>query len=158
MLSWIRKQVGQFAYGQLAFAVRAVLSPNVLGATALIVDRDGKVLLARHSYASGLSLPGGGVKRGEPPIEAVMRELREELGVIRADPPEFIGIFTRRAGWVTNVVVLYRLSNAEVEFRRNFEVREIFFVDPLAPPPMTTPGTRRRLAEFTGRAPQSPYW
>ncbi len=158
MLSWIRRWVGQIAFSGFAFAVKALISPTVLGASALIVDRNGKVALVRHSYTLGLSLPGGGVKRSEPPLDAMLRELREEIGVIRADPPQFFGVYTRRTGWATNVVVLYRLMNAEVEFRPNLEVREIFFVDPAVPPPRTTPGTRRRLAEFAQQTPPSPYW
>ncbi|MEI9887345.1 MAG: NUDIX domain-containing protein [Rhizomicrobium sp.] len=139
-------------------AIKALLSPTVLGVVAIIVDRDGKVVLARHSYTPGLSFPGGGVKRAEPPRQAILRELSEEIGVVRSDPPEMVGIYTRHTGWATNVVVLYRLMNAAVEFRANFEVREIVLADPADPPHETTMGTRRRLAEFTGAAPQSPFW
>jgi 8-oxo-dGTP pyrophosphatase MutT (NUDIX family) len=158
MLSWIKNQVGQFAFNGVLLSFKALLSPVVFGATAIIVDRGGKVVLARHSYMTGLSLPGGGVKRAEPPRAAIMRELSEEIGVIRSDPPQMFGIYTRRSGWATNVIVVYRLMNAEVEFKRNLEVREIVFVDPGDPPPEATPGTRRRLAEFTGKTPQSPFW
>jgi 8-oxo-dGTP pyrophosphatase MutT (NUDIX family) len=124
----------------------------------MIFDRDGKVILARHSYMGGLSFPGGGVGRGEPPVQALLRELREEIGVIRSDPPVFFGIYTRRSGWATNVIVLYRLMNAEVEFRPNMEVREIVFVDPAHPPMGTSSGTARRLAEYVNQTPPTPFW
>ncbi|HXC56854.1 MAG TPA: NUDIX domain-containing protein [Rhizomicrobium sp.] len=137
---------------------KALLSPVALGATAMLVDRDGRIALARHSYTSGLSFPGGGVRRGEPPEHAVLRELREELGTVRSDPPIFFGLYTRGAGWATNLIVLYRLMNAEVEFRPSLEVREIVFIDPAHPPANISPGTARRLAEFTGAAPPDPYW
>jgi ADP-ribose pyrophosphatase YjhB (NUDIX family) len=139
-------------------AVKAVLAPVALGAHALIIDRSGRVLLARHSYMKGWSLPGGGVARGEAPVDAILRELKEEIGEVRADAPQLIGIFSRRSGWATNVIVLYRLANAEVTFTPNLEVREIVFVDPAAPPRGTSHGTLRRLAEFAGNAPPSPYW
>ena len=158
MLSWIKNQVGQFAFNGVLLGFKALLSPVVFGTTAIIADRGGKVVLVRHSYMTGLSLPGGGVKRAEPPRAAILRELSEEIGVIRSDPPQMFGIYTRRSGWATNVIAVYRLMNAEVEFKRNFEVREIVFVDPDNPPPEATPGTRRRLAEFTGKTPQSPFW
>jgi 8-oxo-dGTP pyrophosphatase MutT (NUDIX family) len=41
----------------------------------------GRVLLVRTSYRSGLGLPAGGVHRGEPPEQAAVRELQEEVGL-----------------------------------------------------------------------------
>jgi len=137
---------------------KALWSPVALGVHALIVDADGNVLLARHSYMKGWSLPGGGVGRGEPPLMALRRELREEIGTVVSADPELIGMFSRRAGWATNVVLLYRLSNASVAFTPNFEVREILFADPLLPPPGTSAGTRRRLAEFARKTPPALTW
>ena len=157
MLARARSFASRLGIGWL-MAAKAMLAPVALGAHALIVDRSGKVLLARHSYMSGWSLPGGGVKRGEAPLDAIMRELKEEIGEVRADAPELIGIFSRRAGWATNVIVLYRLTNADVSFTPNLEVREIVFVDPAAPPHGTAHGTSRRLAEFVSKAPPSRHW
>ncbi len=157
MLSWIQRQVGQFAFAG-TMAGKAILAPIALGAHAMLVTPDGKVVLARHSYKSGWSFPGGGVGRGEAPVDALLRELREEIGVVRSDPPLFFGLYTRRSGWATNVVVLYRLMNAQVEFRPNFEVREITFADPANPPQGTSAGTARRLAEFSRQTPPDPYW
>jgi 8-oxo-dGTP pyrophosphatase MutT (NUDIX family) len=42
---------------------------------------DDRVLILRQSYRPHLSLPGGGVRRGERPIDAALRELREEVGL-----------------------------------------------------------------------------
>ena len=158
MLSWIYRQVGQFAVGGVGMAVKALIAPVALGAHAMIVNHSGKVVLVRHSYKPGLSFPGGGVGRGEAPVEAMLRELREEIGTVRSDPPEFCGLYTRRTGWATNVVVLYRLMNAEVEFHPNLEVRELIFADPANPPREVSGGTARRLAEFVGKTPPSLYW
>lgn len=47
----------------------------------MLFDRQGRVLLVRHSYGHGLwGLPGGAVGRREDPAEAARRELREEVG------------------------------------------------------------------------------
>ncbi|WP_134740074.1 NUDIX domain-containing protein [Nocardioides sp. 503] len=50
-----------------------------------LVEREGAVLLTRVSprgFHTGLwSLPGGGIDHGEPPREAVVREVREETGL-----------------------------------------------------------------------------
>ena len=46
-----------------------------------MTDRD-RVLLVRHSYGPRhWELPGGAIKRDEPPSSAARREMREELGV-----------------------------------------------------------------------------
>lgn len=149
--------VSRLRFGAMMTA-KALWSPVALGVHVLIVDADGKVLLARHSYMKGWSLPGGGVGRGEPPLTALRRELREEIGSVTSAEPELIGMYSRRVGWATNVVLLYKLINASVEFTPNFEVREIQFVDPKSPPPGTSAGTRRRLAEFASGSPPALIW
>ncbi|HJW40535.1 MAG TPA: NUDIX domain-containing protein [Rhizomicrobium sp.] len=158
MISGFRHLVGQFSFGPVAMAIKALAAPVALGAHALIVDRNGRVALVRHSYKNGWSLPGGGVARGEPASDAILREMREELGDVRSSPPVLFGLYTRSSGWATNVIALYLLANAEVGFRPNFEVREMQFADPAALPDGTGAGTRRRVAEFTNKTPPSPYW
>lgn len=138
-------------------AWKALRTPVAFGATAIVEDAENRVLLVRHSYMEGWHLPGGGVEANEPPHLAVIRELQEEVGLIRSAPPEFLHLYTRKVGWATNVVALYRVRDAVLAFKPNFEIREIRFADPSAPPPGTTAGTRRRLAELGG-AERVHYW
>ena len=51
-----------------------------LGANALIVC-DGKILLEKRSDCDLWGLVGGGVKRGETTLQAITREIWEELGL-----------------------------------------------------------------------------
>ena len=57
----------------------------VLVAAVALIDRDGRVLLAQRpegkSMAGLWEFPGGKVEPGETPEAALMRELREELGI-----------------------------------------------------------------------------
>lgn len=138
-------------------SAQALLAPVAYGACAL-VERDGKVLLVRHSYMPGWLLPGGGVGRGEPAERAIVRELKEEIGLVRCAPPGLFGIYSRRIGWVTNVIVLYRVHDVEFIFRPNLEVREVFWADPGSPPSQTPNPIRRRLGELAGMEPRSPHW
>src|SRR5882762_5676065 len=59
--------------------------PVVLGVGVAIVDADGRVLLAQRPEGKPLAglweFPGGKVAPGETPEAALIRELREELGI-----------------------------------------------------------------------------
>lgn len=142
----------------LFVGLKAMVAPVAFGTCAILDNSRGRVLLVRHSYRPGWHLPGGGVEAGEPPAEGIVRELKEEIGFVRGNAPELAGLFTRRLGWVTNVVALYRVRDAEIAFRPNVEIREILYADPAAPPPGATGATRRRLAEHLGQVAPSPYW
>lgn len=55
--------------------------PPLNGVKCVLSDGD-RVLLVRHTYGPrNWELPGGGIKRREPPSGAARREMREELGV-----------------------------------------------------------------------------
>ena len=59
--------------------------PIVLVAAAALIDADGRVLLARRPPGKAMAglweFPGGKVQPGEVPEAALIRELREELGI-----------------------------------------------------------------------------
>ena len=54
------------------------------GVGAVIVDGDGRVLVfERRDVAGAWQFPQGGLERGERPLDAVYREIREETGIRR---------------------------------------------------------------------------
>lgn len=58
-----------------------LLRPKLSGVKCVLTDRD-EVLLVRHTYGPRVwELPGGAIKRREPPLSAARREIAEELGV-----------------------------------------------------------------------------
>lgn len=70
---------------RLAHALRKrwwrLRKPRLQGCRVLAIDGAGRILLIRHSYGSGQWMPpSGGLRRGEEPLVAAVRELREEAG------------------------------------------------------------------------------
>lgn len=58
-----------------------VRRPKTFGAHAVALTPEGKLVLVKLRYAPGWRLPGGGRSPREDPLEAALRELREEIGL-----------------------------------------------------------------------------
>lgn len=82
---------------QLMRVYWAIRHPTVHGALVAIWHQ-GKILLVQNSYVPYRSLPGGYVARGESGRDAVIRELREETGVV-ANPADLKPIVDEHHDW-----------------------------------------------------------
>lgn len=60
-----------------------------MGAGALFLDENGKVLIVKPSYKDYWSIPGGTVDDNESPKQACVREIKEEIG-LSIDPVRFL--------------------------------------------------------------------
>jgi 8-oxo-dGTP diphosphatase len=88
-------------------------------ALALIQNEAREYLLVKHAYDSRwYSAPGGGVEAGESPQTAVIRELREELGVEIA-VRFLVGIYEVDWGSSTTLVYLFDCEIISGELRIN---------------------------------------
>lgn len=86
--------------------------------------KDGKVLLARHTYGGGkglLIIPGGYVQNGESPQEAVKREYLEEVN-IKVEPKCLIGIRFNAHDWYVVFTVGYISGTPKSDNNENSEV------------------------------------
>ena len=89
-----------------------------------VVIRDGKVLLARHTYGAGtgkLIVPGGYIQNGESPEHAVVREILEETG-ITAEPKSVIGVRFNMHDWYIAFRAEYVSGEAHSDGDENSEV------------------------------------
>lgn len=134
-----------------------VRRPRTIGARAVLVDGQGKVLLVRHTYSSLWYLPGGGVEKGEGPAAGLLRELREEVGVEAAVIDGLVGVYHSRREHKDDYVIVYcvTLTPEQAGCVRvcSPEIAEVGFFAPTQLPEQTSPATRRRIAErFGGRS------
>lgn len=75
-----------------------------------VVIRDGAVLLVRHTYGAAngkLLIPGGFLQIGEMPDAAVLREVREETGVLATAKSLLAMRFTAQEAWYAVFMMEY---------------------------------------------------
>ena len=79
-------------------------------AAAVIVGRDGRVLLAQRPFGKACAgyweFPGGKLEPGESAEQAIVREVREELGV-NATPLELLETVTHDYAHGTRVEIVF---------------------------------------------------
>lgn len=130
-----------------------------LGARALVVDGEGRVLLIEHSYTPGWHLPGGGVERDETVEQAIHRELAEEVGVIPGHRPRLVSAHSNARLFRGDHVLLYRIDHWTMTTATSRgEILRVDWFHPSALPETTTAGTRRRIAEMLDGGPPDLFW
>ncbi len=131
-----------------------------LGVRCVVLDRDNRVFLVKHSYVVGWHLPGGGVEVGETFRDALRRELMEEGRIELAGEPVLHGLFfnghvSRRDHVAVYIVRNYRQDRLP---EPNREIVACGFFEAGALPADTTEGTRLRISEvLEGKAPMATW-
>ncbi|MBN2390595.1 MAG: NUDIX domain-containing protein [Anaerolineae bacterium] len=122
--------------------------PVTLG-VRLLALQDETVLLVRHTYQSQWYLPGGGMKRGETLEQAIRREAAEEVGATLGQV-RVLGVYTNFYEYKSDHVIVFVCDDVAVQGKHSYEIERygFFAFDDL--PPDTSPGSRRRIAEYRG--------
>jgi ADP-ribose pyrophosphatase YjhB (NUDIX family) len=128
----------------------------VPGASAIVVDDSGRVLLQKRKDNALWALPGGVMEIGENIAQALTREVEEETGLI-VERDYIVGVYTDPAH-----VFAYDDGEVRQEFsicfacrvvggslRAGDEASEVRFFDPNDVPALAMhPSIRRRLDDF----------
>ena len=117
-----------------------------VGAIATIFDDAGRVLLVHQTYqGSKWAWPGGVVEEREAPWTAVVREVKEEVG-LEVEVVRLIGVYHVADRNSVGFQFLCRVVGGELRVDGE-EISEAEFFDPAhLPAPMTEPG-RQRVAD-----------
>lgn len=113
------------------------MSPDVIRIAAAVISRDdGRVLVVRKKGSHAFIQPGGKIEPDEDPIQALCRELDEELALsIAPTLPVYIGTFSAPAVNESGSAVIaqvYTLSHTG-EVHPKAELEEIAWIDPKDP-------------------------
>jgi ADP-ribose pyrophosphatase YjhB (NUDIX family) len=135
------RTVFTFLHG-FRLALWKVTGPGRAGVHAVPVTGDGKVVLVRLTYAPGWRVPGGGLKRGEAAEPGMLRELREEIGLVSHGSIERLDDV--RPGDRSD---FFLVRDVIYSPKRSLEVEEVREFDPAQLPDDTT----RWTAHLVGR-------
>lgn len=95
----------------------------------IVIDKDGRILLAREDNGKW-ELMGGGLEHGEEPKDCLVREIQEETGLVVtsiSEKPKYF-ITAPRLGTDTYTAnVIYEISLADLNFIASDECQELRF-------------------------------
>lgn len=126
--------------------------PLLHGCRVLAFDPEGRVLLVRHSYGSGRwMLPGGGIGTREEPLQAALRELREEVHCGLSHAQVFYRVDEPLAGTTNRVQLICGWIDGEPR-PDGREIIEAVFHDPAALPANMAEALERGMTDWVTAA------
>ena len=128
-----------------------------MGARALVIQ-NGSILLVKHTYMPGWYTIGGGVKAGESGLQALTRELMEEVGVDLCKSPSILGFYHNQRKGRDDYVIVYVCKEFEKKEVSSKEILEAKWFHLGDLPHDISPATKRRIEEYLGHRPLSDRW
>ena len=131
---------------KLASKVWKIVQPVTVGARIILL-KEGKILLVKHTYSESWYLPGGGLKKKETFQQAIERELKEELGISISNL-KLHGVYNNFFEGKNDSIVVFKSKNFSEPNKKNIEIEKVSFFELNHLPEKTSPGTKRRVQEF----------
>nr|WP_284498351.1 NUDIX domain-containing protein [Legionella maioricensis] len=137
--------------------VFSLLAKRTVGVRILLI-KDEKILLVKHTYQPDWYTIGGGVESGETPRQAIERELQEEVGVVLNAPPELFSVYYSRNEKRDDYIIFYIGHAGAQELVTSSEIAEQQWFPANQLPPDLSPATRRRIQEYFKEIEISERW
>lgn len=144
---------GVYAFQVLRRSLWFFSRPRTLGVHGIALTPEGKVVLVTLSYAKGWRLPGGGRKADEEPSAAILRELREEIGLTNYTSIEPVCDFEHRPDFRRGEATLFVIRGVQYRPRWSLEVRAVAAFNLRALPKGTAEITHSLLGLAKARLP-----
>ncbi len=135
-----------------------LVRPTTIGVRALMIIDDVNIVLVKHYYTKKWYLPGGKVERCESPYNAILRELREEVGIVTPLSVVLHGVYFNQYEHKSYYIVVYAVSGFQLNPKVNFEIERVQCFDINKLPLSISGGSRRRIEEWKNRNPPSADW
>ena len=137
---------GVFAFQALRRSIWFFTEPDAVGVHGIALTPNGAIVLVMLSYAPGWRLPGGGKKKEEDDQTAMLRELREEIGLRAYESIDRVTDFDHRPDHRRGKGTLFVVRGVLYQPRWSLEVKQVgeFRLDNL--PGSTAKATRQLLA------------
>lgn len=136
-----------------------LLRVKTQGVKAMVFNPAGALLLIRNTYGRSdlFVLPGGGIDRGEAPIDAAAREVLEETGM-RIEQVRALSTYQSGAEGRRDTIHLFTALSTDAPVADGVEVEEARFFPLDALPGNVSAATMRRIAEYRGTRPIDGRW
>lgn len=127
-------------------ALWKLTKPVTVGVRVILI-KDNKVLLVKHTYQDSWYLPGGKMKNGETYEQAIRREVLEELGG-EMKGISLHGVYNNFYEYKNDNIVIFICNDFMFSGKTDREIEKYDFFDLDRLPEKTSPGTKKRLMEY----------
>lgn len=123
-----------------------IFKPTTIGVRVILI-KDNKVLLVKHTYHESWYLPGGRVNKGETLEQGIRREVQEELGT-ELNELALHGVYNSFSEYKNDHIAIFYCREFSLSGKTDSEIEQYELFDLSHLPDKISPATKRRIEEF----------